>query len=62
MDEQGIYEEGTPREIFDAPKKKKTRDFIHKMKYFSWQIGDRNFDLMQLHGNILLCRSVWTGR
>lgn len=52
MDEQGIYEEGTPQEIFDAPKRKKTRDFIHKMKYFSWQIESRNFDLMQLQGNI----------
>lgn len=52
MDEQGIYEEGTPQEIFDAPKKKKTRDFIHKMKYFSWQIESRDFDLMQLQGNI----------
>ncbi len=52
IDEQGIYEEGTPQAIFDAPKKKKTRDFIHKMKYFSWQIESRNFDLMQLQGNI----------
>ena len=52
MDEQGIYEEGTPEEIFDAPKRKKTRDFIHKMKYFFWQIGSRDFDLMQLQGNI----------
>ena len=52
MDEHGIYEEGTPREIFDAPKKKKTRDFIHKMKYFSWRIESRNFDLMQLQGHI----------
>lgn len=52
MDEQGIYEEGTPQEIFDAPKKKKTRDFIHKMKYFSWQIDDPKFDLMRLQGNI----------
>ncbi len=52
MDEQGIYEEGTPQEIFDAPKKKKTKDFIHKMKYFSWRIESRDFDLMQLQGNI----------
>lgn len=52
MDEQGIYEEGTPQEIFDAPKKKKTRDFIHKMKYFFWRIESRDFDLMQLQGNI----------
>lgn len=52
MDEHGIYEEGTPQEIFDTPKKKKTKDFIHKMKYFSWHIENRNFDLMQLQGNI----------
>lgn len=52
LDEQGIYEEGTPQEIFDAPQKKKTRDFIHKMKYFSWHIERRDFDFMQLQGNI----------
>ena len=33
MDEHGIYEEGSPQESFEAPKKKKTRDFVHKMKY-----------------------------
>ena len=38
--------------FFDAPRKKKTRDFIHKMKYFYWQIRDRDFDLMQLQGNV----------
>lgn len=52
MDEQGIYEEGTTQEIFEAPQKKKTRDFIHKMKYLSWRIETRAFDLMQLQGNI----------
>ena len=52
MDEQGIYEEGSPQEIFEAPKKKKTRDFIHKMKYLSWRIEERDFDLMQLQGSI----------
>lgn len=52
MDEKGIYEEGTPEEIFDNPKRKKTRDFIHKMKYLSYKIDSRSFDLMQLQGNI----------
>ena len=52
MDEQGIYEEGSPQEIFEAPKKKKTRDFVHKMKYLSWRIEERDFDLMQLQGSI----------
>lgn len=52
MDEQGIYEEGTPEEIFDAPKKSRTRDFIHRMKYFSWQTDSRDFDFLQLQGSI----------
>ena len=30
MDEDGIYEDGTPDEIFDSPKKEKTRHFIRK--------------------------------
>ena len=46
MDEQGIYEEGTPEEIFDAPKRSRTRDFIHSMKYFSWQTDSRDFDFL----------------
>ena len=63
MDEQGIYEEGTPREIFDAPKKKKTRDFIHKMKYFFWQVGVPKFRFDAASGQYpQLCRAVWAGR
>ncbi|MBR4543006.1 MAG: hypothetical protein IKO53_02215 [Lachnospiraceae bacterium] len=30
MDEGGIYEDGTPDEIFDGPKREKTRHFIRK--------------------------------
>lgn len=52
LDEQGIYEEGTPAEIFEMPKREKTRNFIHKMKYFAAHIENRNFDLMQLQGGI----------
>ncbi len=48
----GIYEEGTPSEIFDHPKREKTIDFIHKIKYFSFDITDRGFDLMKLQGGI----------
>ena len=48
----GIYEQGTPAEIFDAPKREKTVSFIHKIKYFSYEITQRNFDLMQLQGGI----------
>ena len=48
----GIYEQGTPAEIFDAPKREKTVAFIHKIKYFSFDITSRQFDLMALQGGI----------
>ena len=48
----GIYEQGTPAEIFDAPKREKTIAFINKIKYFSYEITRRDFDLMQLQGGI----------
>ena len=48
----GIYEQGTPEEIFDAPKREKTVAFIHKIKFFSYEITRRRFDLMQLQGGI----------
>ncbi len=47
-----IYEQGTPAEIFDAPKRPKTVAFIHKQKYFSREISSRDFDLMELQGGI----------
>ena len=47
-----IYEQGTPKEIFDAPKRPKTIAFIHKQKYFSYEISERHFDLMEMQGGI----------
>ena len=48
----GIYEQGAPGEIFDAPKREKTIAFVNKIKYFSYEITHRDFDLMQLQGGI----------
>ena len=50
--EGDIYEQGTPAEIFDAPKREKTVAFINKIKYFAYEIDRRDFDLMQLQGGI----------
>ena len=52
--DRGIYEQGTPSEIFDNPKGEKTIAFIRKLKYFSYDITDRNFDLMEMQGGIRL--------
>ena len=48
----GIYEQGTPAEIFDYPQRDKTVAFIHKIKYFTYEITERQFDLMQFQGGI----------
>ena len=48
----GIYEQGAPVEIFDRPQREKTIAFIRKIKYFSYDITDRHFDLMQMQGGI----------
>ena len=48
MDEGGIYEEGTPDEIFDSPKKELTRRFIGKLKIFERVIESKNYDFIGL--------------
>ncbi|MEG2622500.1 MAG: amino acid ABC transporter ATP-binding protein [Clostridia bacterium] len=54
FDECGIYEEGTPEDLFDHPQRPKTQAFIRKLKFFDSHIDCRDFDLMQLHGGIRL--------
>jgi polar amino acid transport system ATP-binding protein len=48
MDEGIIYEEGTPEEIFQNPKKNKTINFIRKLKLFEYEINSKDFDLIAM--------------
>lgn len=50
--EHGIYEQGTPSEIFDSPSKLLTRDFIFKLKHFTYDVYARHYDLMKMHGDL----------
>lgn len=43
LDEGIIYEEGTPEEIFETPKKPKTQQFIYNQNFIEFRI-DQNFD------------------
>ena len=45
MDEGGIYEQGTPEEIFEHPQKEKTRQFIRQLKTYEKEIKKDQFDL-----------------
>lgn len=46
MDEGGVYEDGTPEEIFDHPKKEKTIRFIKHLKVFENLITSKDFDFI----------------
>ena len=48
----GIYEQGTPEEIFENPQREKTVAFIQRQKYFHYEITDKNFDLPELQSKI----------
>ncbi|MBR1442104.1 MAG: ABC transporter permease subunit, partial [Firmicutes bacterium] len=44
MDEGEIYEEGSPNEIFDEPKREKTRQFINRLKVFRYKLSEKEND------------------
>lgn len=52
MDEGLIYEEGTPKEIFENPQREKTRAFIQRLRILKEEIASKNFDLYKLNANI----------
>lgn len=52
MNEKGIYEEGSPEDIFENPKKPKTKAFIHRIRSFNHTITNKKFDLYALNSKI----------
>jgi polar amino acid transport system ATP-binding protein len=52
MDEGVIYEEGTPEEIFDHPKREKTRAFINRIRSFRFHIAMAGYDLYALNAQV----------
>ncbi len=52
LDEGGIYEEGTPEEIFDHPVREKTRRFIHKLKVLELEIREKDYDFIGVQTEI----------
>ena len=52
MDEGGIYEDGTPEQIFNHPQRENTRRFIKKLKVLELQIDSRDYDFLGMAGEI----------
>ncbi len=68
MDEGGIYEEGTPKQIFEHPLKDNTRKFIQRLSSLSYRIEDTEFDFqvvvdeLQLYAEKLLIENERTSK
>jgi polar amino acid transport system ATP-binding protein len=52
MDEGTIYEEGTPQQVFEHPRREKTRSFIHRIRSLNHRITSVDFDLYALNAEI----------
>ncbi len=52
MDKGVIFEEGTPQQIFHAPKNPETRAFINHFKLYSYQITSLDFDFVNLFATV----------
>ncbi len=52
MDEGGIYEDGTPEQIFDNPRLEKTIQFINSLKILELRITNKNFDFLGMQSTI----------
>ncbi len=52
MDEGGIYEEGTPGDIFDQPRREKTKAFIRQLNVFTYEIHSTGFDMVTMNAQI----------
>ena len=48
MNEGVIYEEGSPRDIFEHPQKTRTRQFIQRLKVFETQLSSDGSEYMEL--------------
>ena len=54
MDGGGIYEEGTPEEIFEHPKREGTREFIFRIKRWEYELMYENRDIPGMLGELEL--------
>ncbi len=52
MDEGVVYEQGTPKEIFENPRMEKTIAFIHRIRTFTKEINSPDYDFATLNAEM----------
>lgn len=53
MDQGIIYEDGTPEQIFEHPKKENTRIFINRIRDYHYTIHSSQYDLYELQAGMM---------
>ena len=63
MDKGELWESGTPREIFEDPKRKETRDFVFRVKNWNWKIRSIDYDYAAMFSSLKeFCARQFLGR
>ena len=52
MDEGGLYEQGSPSDIFNSPQKPKTQAFVYNIRSFAYKVLSRDFDYAEMLGGV----------
>ncbi len=52
MNEGIIYEEGTPKQIFDHPRRSATKAFVQRIRKAVFEVGSRDFDFLDMDSQI----------
>ena len=62
MDEGGIYEDGTPEQIFEHPEKERTKNFIYRIR--SWEyVVTKDADMFEMMASLeAFCQQQFMGR
>lgn len=53
MDQGVIFEDGTPEEIFEHPRKERTKTFIQRITNFRYDIASPRYDLYDLNAKVM---------
>jgi polar amino acid transport system ATP-binding protein len=63
MDQGELWESGTPKQIFENPERKETRDFIFRVRNWSWEIHSADYDYPAMLSSLqAFCARQFLGR
>ena len=63
MDRGELWESGTPKQIFENPQRRETRDFVFRVRNWNWVINSINYDYAAMFSSLQeFCARQFIGR